>query len=253
MFCKINGATFLYCVLCMCLWQCKVPFNLMRTIMTTAVDTNGDLEREEMNPLPTDKLYMRPHGLTWFPRLSLCCRRHPGPLRDTGVRLLQLELGEGAHQPQRHRALLWRQGQAAPLLRHLEERVRRCGGGQAGLLAGRRQLLRQVGLSVCLRPPGGSSERLMGGLLRCELCVEFSSGWIVMGWRGREPDALSGSLAACRQLSIVSRHPPAPTPYPPPPGLNVLLRVFLLVGFSSWQRFSVCFFPRYDSSKIKLL
>lgn len=105
---------------------------------------------------------MRLHGLTWFPRLSLCCRRHPGSLGDAGVRLLQLELGEGAHQPQRHRALLWRQGQAASLLRHLEERIGHCEGGQAGLLAGRRQLLRQVGLSVCLLPPGGSCERLMG-------------------------------------------------------------------------------------------
>lgn len=60
------------------------------------------------------------------------------------MRLLQLQLGEGAHQPQRHRALLWRERQAAALLRHVEERLRCRGGRQARLLAGRRQLLRQV-------------------------------------------------------------------------------------------------------------
>lgn len=71
-------------------------------------------------------------------------RCHPGTLGDTGVRLLQLQLGEGAHQPQRHRALLWRERQAAALLRHVEERLRHRGGRQARLLAGRCQLLRQV-------------------------------------------------------------------------------------------------------------
>lgn len=72
-------------------------------------------------------------------------RRHPGTLGDAGVRLLQLQLGEGAHQPQRHRALLWRERQTPALLRHVEERLRHRGGRQARLLVGRRQLLRQVG------------------------------------------------------------------------------------------------------------
>lgn len=58
--------------------------------------------------------------------------------------VLQLQLGEGAHQPQRHRTLLWRERQAAALLRHVEERLWNCGGRQARLLAGRCQLLRQV-------------------------------------------------------------------------------------------------------------
>lgn len=71
-------------------------------------------------------------------------RCHPGTLGDAGVRLLQLQLGERAHQPQRHRALLWRERQAAALLRHVEERLRDRRGRQARLLAGRRQLLRQV-------------------------------------------------------------------------------------------------------------
>ena len=60
------------------------------------------------------------------------------------MRLLQHGLGEGAHQPQRRGALLRRPGQEAALLRHLEERVGRGDGGEEGLLAGRRQLLRQV-------------------------------------------------------------------------------------------------------------
>lgn len=71
-------------------------------------------------------------------------RCHPGTLGDAGVRLLQLQLGERAHQPQRHRALLWRERQAAALLRHVEERLRDHRGRQARLLAGRCQLLRQV-------------------------------------------------------------------------------------------------------------
>lgn len=61
------------------------------------------------------------------------------------MRLLQLQLGEGAHEPQRHRALLRRERQAAALLRHVEERLGERGDRQARLLAGRHELLRQVG------------------------------------------------------------------------------------------------------------
>lgn len=74
--------------------------------------------------------------------LSRC---HFGALRDARVRLLQLQLGEGSHQPQWDWTLpLWREGQAAALLLHMEEHLRHSVDRQAGLLAGRCQLLRQV-------------------------------------------------------------------------------------------------------------
>lgn len=74
--------------------------------------------------------------------LSRC---HFGALRDARVRLLQLQLGEGSHQPQWDWTLpLWREGQAAALLLHMEEHLRHRVDRQAGLLAGRCQLLRQV-------------------------------------------------------------------------------------------------------------
>lgn len=76
--------------------------------------------------------------------LFVLSRCHPGTFGDSGVRLLQFQLGEGSHQPQRHRALLWRERQAAALFRNVEERLRHSGDRQARLLAGRRQLLRQV-------------------------------------------------------------------------------------------------------------
>ena len=73
-------------------------------------------------------------------------RRHPGTLRDPGVRPLRLQTvgGRKPGQPQRGRTMRWREGQEATLLRHLEEHVGRGDGGEEGLLAGRRQLLRQV-------------------------------------------------------------------------------------------------------------
>lgn len=76
--------------------------------------------------------------------LLILSRCHPGTLGDEAVRLLQLQLGKGANQPQRHRAVQGRGRQAAPLFRHVEKRLRCRGGGKARLLAGRRQLLRQV-------------------------------------------------------------------------------------------------------------
>lgn len=80
---------------------------------------------------------------------TFLCRRHPGTLRDTRVRAVQLWSEPGAAgQPHRDRGLRGRQGQAAALLRHVAQRVRECSGGQAGLLAGRRQLLRQVRLGL---------------------------------------------------------------------------------------------------------
>lgn len=74
----------------------------------------------------------------------LLFRCHPRTLRDPRVRLLQLQLGERAHQSQRHRTLLWWKGQTEALLRHVEECLWHCGGGQARMLAGWCQLLRQV-------------------------------------------------------------------------------------------------------------
>lgn len=101
-----------------------------------------------------------------LPVLSRC---HPGTLRDAGVRLLQLQLGEGAHQPQRHRTLLWREGQATALLRHVEERVGDRGGRQARLLAGRRQLLRQVNTNIQEITAGRKIVRLSRSEIHCFL------------------------------------------------------------------------------------
>ena len=57
--------------------------------------------------------------------------------------LLLVGVGESG-EPQRGGHLLRRERQETSLLRHLEERVGGGSDGQAGLLARRRQLLRQV-------------------------------------------------------------------------------------------------------------
>ncbi len=101
--------------------------------------------------LPSSCLLLRCAVVNLSPCLLLRC--NPGPLRHSEVRPLQLQpflllillvsVG-GSGEPQRGGHLLRRERQETSLLRHLEERVWRGPGGQTGLLAGRRQLLRQV-------------------------------------------------------------------------------------------------------------
>lgn len=74
----------------------------------------------------------------------LSFRGDPGPIGNAGVRVLQLQLGERQNEPQWNRALYRRERQAQTLLLHVEEQLGNHRARQTGLLARRRQLLRQV-------------------------------------------------------------------------------------------------------------
>ena len=143
-------------------------------------------------------------------------RCHPGTLGDAGVRLLQLQLGERAHQPQRHRALLWRERQAAALLRHVEERLRDRRGRQARLLAGRRQLLRQVRYcdrtwrSWCLRRTPARQFSIISGedgemaWMRLQVVFAESSCYSTLPQMcGVTSPSVNGIIAIFRQKNIM--------------------------------------------------
>lgn len=72
---------------------------------------------------------------------------NPTLSRPAAVPVLQQRQGGGADEPEQPGGLPGRAGQAVPLLRLLDERLRRSGAAQDGLLAGRLQLLRPVSVA----------------------------------------------------------------------------------------------------------